>query len=202
MPFSKKDYQIIAKEICYQGFYRLLRYQVRHKKFVGDWSGTFTREVFETRPAVAILPYDPANDQVILIEQFRVGALKQKTPWMTELVSGLIAPREKPLNAAKRESIEEAGCRIKAAELICDYLVSPGNSMEYLYLYCGWTEAHTASTIGGLPEENEDIRVLTLSTKEAFKRLKKGQIKVAHTIIALQWLQSHQTRLKKIWQKQ
>ena len=48
-------------------------------------SRELTREVFERGHAVAVLPFDPARDQVVLIEQFRVGALGVVDhPWLLE----------------------------------------------------------------------------------------------------------------------
>lgn len=201
MSFSKKDCEILSEEVLYQGFYRLMRYHVRHKKFSGEWSAPFTREIFETPAAVAILPYDPQNDKVVLIEQFRTGALQHTNPWIIEMVSGLLSPNEPPMEAAKRETMEEAGCTLKALELIQEYLVSPGNSSEYLYLYCGWVDASSACGIHGLAEENEDIRVLPVTTAEAFALMRDGKIKAAHTIMALQWLQLNQARLKTLWSR-
>src|SRR3990167_100858 len=146
--FSKNDYEILAKETLFQGFYRMLRYQVCHKKFEGGWSVPFTRELFATLSAVALLIYDPLRDQVVLIEQFRIGALEHaETPWIIENVAGLLMPGESPIDAVKREAIEESGCEVLDIEPIYEYLASPGNSNEYLYLYCGWVDATAANGI-------------------------------------------------------
>ena len=40
---------------------------------------------------MAILPFDPVSEEVVLIEQFRPGALKDPvSPWLVEVVAGII----------------------------------------------------------------------------------------------------------------
>ena len=75
-----------------------------------------------------MLPYDPVRDEVILIEQFRVGALEAPGgPWLLEIVAGVIDEGESaPPTWRGAESLEEAGREILALEPICDYLSSPG----------------------------------------------------------------------------
>src|SRR5262245_44288578 len=112
-PFSQNDYEIVKREVLYQGVFRLARYHVRHRKFVSDWTPIFTREIFERPRAAAILPYDPILDQVVLIEQFRAGAIANpQSPWLLEIVAGVYEHDEQPADVAQREAREEAGCKI------------------------------------------------------------------------------------------
>jgi ADP-ribose pyrophosphatase len=86
---------IVQREQCYQGFYKLDRVQLRHELFAGGMSREINREVFVRHDAVCVLPYDPQRDEVVLIEQFRVGAMgKTDNPWLIELVAGLIDKEE------------------------------------------------------------------------------------------------------------
>jgi len=199
--FSQNDYEIIRREVLYQGIFRLARYHVRHRTFNGEWSQPFTREVLERQPAAAILPYDPVLDQVVLIEQFRAGALANpSSPWLIEIVAGVLDADEKPDNVAKREAVEEAGCKILDIYPVCEYFVSPGGSNEYLHLYCGRIDASEAGGVHGLSEENEDIRAFTVSAEEAFILLQEGKINTPPAIISLQWLQLNQEWLRQLWQ--
>ena len=85
------DVQILRREQCFSGFYRLERVHLRHRQFSGAMGAELSRELFVRHDAVCVLPYDPLRDRVVLIEQFRVGALgKVDNPWLIELVAGLI----------------------------------------------------------------------------------------------------------------
>jgi len=199
--FSHNDVEVIKREILYQGVFQLARLHVRHRLFNGGWSNPFTRELLQRKSAVAILPYDPILDHVILIEQFRVGALEHPdNPWLLEVVAGLYDEDEKPEEVAKRESIEEADCKILDIYPICEYFVSPGGSNEHLHLFCGRVDASEAGGIHGLKEENEDIRTFTLPADEAFALIQEGKVKTSPAIISLQWLQLNREWLRQLWQ--
>lgn len=199
-PFSQNDYEIVKREELYQGVFRLARYHVRQRKFNGEWSNIFTREVLERKSAAAILPYDPILDHVILIEQFRPGALANpESPWLLEVVAGVYTDEE-PVEVAKRESLEEAGSNILDIYKICEYFVSPGGSNEFLTLYCGRVDASDAGGIHGLPDENEDIRAISVPADEAFRMAQEGKIKTSPAIISLLWLQLNREWLKQLWQ--
>ena len=198
--FSQNDYEITKREILYDGIFRLARYHIRHRKFNGDWSNAFTREILERKSAAAILPYDPILDHVILIEQFRAGSIANpESPWLLEIVAGVYTD-EHPADVAKREAEEEANCKILDIQPICEYFVSPGGSNEYLHIYCGRVDASEAGGVHGLAEENEDIRVIAVSTDEAYKMVQEGKIKTSPAIISLQWLLLNREWLKQLWQ--
>lgn len=199
--FTKNDIELVKREVMYQGIFRLVRLHLRHRTFDGGWSDTFMREILERKSATAILPYDPITDQVVLIEQFRAGALaNSQGPWLLEIVAGIYDGDDKPSDVAIREADEEAGCKILAIHPICEYFVSPGGATEKLSLFIGHIDASNAGGIHGLPEENEDIRAFTVSANEAFKMVHEGKIKTSPAIIALQWLQINREWLKQLWQ--
>jgi len=184
-------YEILDKEVCYQGFFRLERYHLRHHKFSGGWSRPFTRELLERGHAAAVLPYDPQTDSVVLIEQFRVGALNAPGgAWLLEVIAGIIDVGETPQQVVFREAVEEAGCHITELVPLYDYLVSPGGTSEQIALFCGKTDTTRVShgTIHGLASEDEDIKVHVMALSEALMLLSEGAIKSASAIIALQWL--------------
>lgn len=63
--------------------WHLEEYAVSHESYSGGDSTVFTREIFERGSVVALLPYDPKHRQIILIEQFRVGAIHDaESPWL------------------------------------------------------------------------------------------------------------------------
>ena len=192
--------EIIDKTLRYKGFFEIVRYRFRHRLFAGGWSGEIEREVFERGHAVAVLPYDPAADAVVLIEQFRIGAfVGGMAPWQTEIVAGIIEEGEAPEDVARREAEEEAGAAIGALIPICRYLVSPGGASESVQLYCGRVDSKGLGGIHGLPEENEDIRVEVRPFAVALAALNAGAIGNAVTIVALQWLALNRERVRAAW---
>jgi ADP-ribose pyrophosphatase len=73
--FTRNDYEIVKRESLYDGFFRMARYHLRYRLYEGGWSNTITRELMERKSAAGVLPYDPVLDKVVLIEQFRPGAI-------------------------------------------------------------------------------------------------------------------------------
>lgn len=200
--FTADDVQISECEVVYQGFFRMERMQLRHRKFAGDWSVPLQRELVVRRDAAGVLLYDPQLDAVALIEQFRVGALDRGTsPWLFELVAGLIDTGETPAAVARREAVEEAGCEVQALEPVFELLSSPGGSNEYMHIFCGRCDLRDAGGIHGLPEEHEDIRVHVVPFTDAVAMMQRGLLCNAHTIIAMQWLQLNRERLRVLWCK-
>jgi ADP-ribose pyrophosphatase len=192
---------ILEKTVCYDGFFRIERYRLRHQLFRGGWSREITRELFERGHAAAVLPYDPLLDAVVLIEQFRIGALETPgDPWLIEIVAGVIdKPDETPEDVVRREAVEEANCAIQDIVHICDYFVSPGGTSECIALFCGKVDAAGVGGVGGLEEEAEDIRVIVVPFPEALAQLQAGNIRSAAPIIALQWLQLNRDDLRTRW---
>ncbi len=197
------DVEIIAREAAYEGRFRLDRYRLRHRLFAGGMGPELTREVFERGHAAALLPYDPVLDQVVLIEQFRIGAYAAgRTAWLTEVVAGIVEAGETPAEVVRRELTEETGLElIGAPEPVTEFLVSPGGTSETVTLFCGRVDASTADGIHGIKDEGEDIRVLVLPVAEALARLKAGRIDNSPAIIALQWLALNREALRRKWQQ-
>jgi ADP-ribose pyrophosphatase len=199
--FTKKDVEILKRDVLHQGFFCTARYHLRFKLFDGSWSNVILREMMERKSAVGVLPYDPILDRVVLIEQFRPGALSHPVnAWLLEIIAGLFDPHENSESVVKREAQEEAGCNILDLHPICEFFVSPGGSNEYFKLFCGRVDASQAEGIFGLPEENENIRAFSLSREEAYKLIQAGKIQTSPAIIALQWLQIHHAWLRTLWQ--
>ena len=148
-----------------------------------------------------MLPYDPVLDAVVLVEQFRIGALEAPgDPWLLEIVAGVIdKPDETPEDVARREAIEEANCYIQDLVHIYEYFVSPGGTSERISLFCGKVNAVGVGGMCGLEEEEEDIRVTVVPFLEAIAQLQAGNIKSAAPIIALQWLQLNHDQLRAQW---
>ena len=195
-----KSVELIERETPFQGYFRIDRYTLRHTLFAGGMSEPLTREVFERGHAAAILPYDPARDTVVLIEQFRIGAYAAgRDPWLIEVVAGIIDDGETARDVALRELDEEAGLTAEQLEPIGEVLLSPGGTSETLALFCARVDASNAEGIHGLADEHEDIRVAAMPFADAVATLDRGDIVSAPAVIALQWLALHRDQLRKRW---
>ncbi|MGI1944397.1 ADP-ribose diphosphatase [Shewanella glacialipiscicola] len=195
--FSQKDIEIIGKKSLYQGFFSLDEYTFKHKLFAGGWSQPVTREVFERGHAVVVLPYDIKQDKIVLIEQVRFPALATtKSPWLMELVAGMIASEETAVDVAHRELFEETGLVANSMHFINSYLASPGGSTERFYFYWADIDSSNARGLHGLAEEHEDIRLHVMSREQAYNSMLNGEIDNASTVIGLQWLQLNYQQLR------
>ena len=159
-----------------------------------------TRELILRPRAVGVLLFDPAQQQVVLVRQTRVGMLDEgQNPWLLELVAGMVESGEEPIEVAARESLEEANTKPQDLLQICEYYNSPGISNERITLFCGRVDATQAGGIFGLDAEHEDIEVVVLSLADALAKVASGEINNAMSIIALQWLQLNQPMLEESW---
>lgn len=187
--FKQSDVEIVAKKRTFNGFFKIDEYHFRHALFAGGQSDVIVREIFERGDAVAVLPYDPKLDAVLLIEQIRIGAFNDdKSPWLLEVIAGMTDGSKDYEAVVKKEAKEESGIALNNIEFMLSYLSSPGGTSERLYLYYGEADLSHAGGIYGVPEEGEDIRVHVIPVEQAFQLLDEGEMDNAATVICLQWL--------------
>lgn len=196
--FTKNDVEILQRETLYQGFFRAEKVRLRHRLFNGGWTTHMSREIFLRGAAVGVLIYDPVNDLIGLVEQFRIGALQDPSPWCMEVVAGMIETGEVPEDVVYRELEEESGIKPYALEYLCHYYPSPGGSDEQMHLYCALADLKGAGGIYGLPEEHEDIRFHCLPAEDVLAQMLQGRFNNAAALICLLWLQINRPRLRKI----
>lgn len=194
------DVEVLGRETLHKGFLQLDRFEVRHALFDGGSSDVLQRELLVKDQAVGVLLYDPKNDEVVLVRQFRIGLIDEpQSPWLLELIAGMVGENESLSDVAIRESKEESNCVPMELIEICTYFNSPGTSNEKLTLFCGRVDASSAGGIFGLKEEHEDIEVVVLPFSEVFQATSTGKINNAMTIIAVQWLQLNKLELQGQW---
>ena len=106
LTFGAQDVRILEDEAAFTGYFSVRRLTLQHRRFDGGWSEPLVREVFERGDAVGVLPYDPVSDRVVLIEQFRPGAIRgSDSPWMLELIAGIVEPGEEDVDVVHREAM-------------------------------------------------------------------------------------------------
>lgn len=187
--FDRKDVKINSVTPLHDRFFKVNLYNVNHAKFAGGEFTEVKREVLERGHAVAVLPYDPVLNKVVLIEQFRIGALASKqSPWLLEVIAGMIDKDESAEQVAVREAAEEAGLCVTKLVPMLDYLSSPGGTDERLYLYLAIVDASDIQGVFGLEHEQEDIKVQVFDYQQALDLLQSSEIDNAATVISLQWL--------------
>lgn len=187
---SDGEVEIRKSEIVYDGFFKMLSYSLRHSLFKGGMSNFFTREVMVRPNAVAVLLFDPSNQCVILTKQFRVGALASESPWLEELVAGIVEDGEEAEDVARRETLEETGLKLESRlELISEYYGSPGGSSEKTSVYAAVIDSSDVEGVHGLPSENEDILVIKKPVQTLLEEVKNAKISSASLMIAGLWLQ-------------
>jgi ADP-ribose pyrophosphatase len=198
--FGAQDVRVLENEVAYAGHFELRKLTLQHRCFAGGWSQPLVRELFERGDAVGVLPYDPASDSVVLIEQFRPGALRgEDSPWMLELVAGVVEPGESDEEVVHREAMEEAGCELSELVPIATFIPSAGACSEQVRLFCGRVSSAAIGGIHGLDDEGEDILVHSVSRADALQMVADDRIPNGHTLIALQWLQIHGDTLRERW---
>ena len=191
-----------AKRSVYKGFFSVEEHDLTYQKFNNDRSDIVTRSALVSSDAVIVLPYDPVNDRILLIEQFRAGPYVKgdENPWVLEPIAGLIDEGETPESAGIREAQEEAHLEIKRLQLVARSYPSPGISTEFFHQYIGIVELLDSSNlIAGLQSENEDIRSHIFEYEQFFEMIESGKVKVGPLILLGLWLSKNRNRLRKTY---
>ncbi len=198
----EQEFEINLQEDVYDGFLKLKRHTLRHTSFLGGWCGDIVRERLEGLASVSVLLFDPDLDEMVFVEQFRIGLVGgSEPPWCLETVSGFCdREHETPEEVARREVVEETGCELMALTRIGEFYVSPGISVERLTLYCGRIDASQAEGVHGLEHEGEEMRVVRMPRRDAEAAL-FGRLNSTSVIMAMQWFMLHRERLLRDWQE-
>lgn len=135
-----------------------------------------TRECVEHPGAVGIIAVD-SQDRICMVRQFRYPVSEE----LWEIPAGKLNPGEDPLECAQRELLEEAGVVAERWEKLYLYYTTPGFSNELMHLFL----AKDLTFGQNNPDEDELLEVSMVSLKEAWARLRTGEIKDGKTIIGL-----------------
>lgn len=183
----------------YAKFFAVEDWRVAWRRFDGAMGAPADRAVFVMADAVTVLPYDPIQDRVLLIEQFRTGPLARgdAAAWQLEAIAGRIDPGETPEEAARREAMEEAGLTLTDLIPVAGYYPSPGAITEYLYSYVALTDLPDGSAgVFGVADEAEDIRGHLIPFDRMMDLVATGEIANAPLILTALWLQRERARLR------
>ena len=194
------DWKIKQRDRVYNGHFKVDLFTIQHELFNGGLSKELVRERVSRQNSVGVLPYDPNRDEIVLIEQFRMGPVGQDdNPWMIEIIAGLVEEGENFEQVAYREAIEEANCNLQNLEHMVSFYPSPGGFSEKSHVYVAKVDTENLSGIYGAKEEGEDIRVKVVACEDAFDLLKNGMIRSAIPMIALLQFKSLRQELRSKW---
>ncbi len=201
LPFGPEDVELLGAERVYAGYFAVDRYKLRHRRYEGGWTPPIQREVFVSGDAVVVLPYDPIRDRVVLIEQFRIGpyantgGAKPQAAWLIETIAGRFEPGEDPLEVARREAQEEAGCVLGSIFPMGAFYQSPGCFAEKIHYFCALTDTAGVGGIHGSEHEDENIRVIVMPQDAALRGIAEGRISNVTLAFSLQWLELNRRRI-------
>ena len=196
---GQSDVTPLGGQLSHIGYFRTDTLRLRHLRYDGTQSAEMVREVFMTGDAALVLPYDPVRDRVLIVEQFRMGPWGRgdPLPWTLEPVAGRVDLGETPEAAARRECVEEAGLLLDRLEPVAGYYPSPGEVSTYFHTFIGLCDLpDSASGMGGLESEAEDIKSHVLSFEAAEALMKSGEINIGPLLHLLLWLKIERERLR------
>lgn len=129
-----------------------------------------------TRDTALVVPvFD--DGRVLIVENYRHGVSKR----LLELPGGWIEAEEEPVDAARRELLEETGYASEKFEEILNFYTWPGRSTQKSYVF----RAKGLSKRFNHKLDSETISVIRLSRRQVRDEIKHGRIRAAPTIAAI-----------------
>lgn len=159
------------------------------------------RSVASWGDMVFVLPYDPINRRVLLVEQFRPGKYVREggSGLCVGPIGGRCDREESTSQTAHREAFEEAGIKIGRLENVPGYYSSPGLSAEFVYGFIGEADLDGIGGQFGNEWEGERIRSFSLGLDQAIRLLEGGEISVSHGLVALLFLSKYEQDIRQKW---
>lgn len=177
---------VLNTEAVYDGFFKLTETEFAHERFDGTMTEPMKRLCLESADAVAVLMADETTGELIFAEEFRWATYEKADGWSAALVAGMIDEGETPLEAAKREVMEEVGHSIDddKIQFINSIFVSPGRTDERIFVFFAVVNKPPVEANG---LDDEDIREIRMTPFAASQWLNQGENIDAKTAMALYW---------------
>lgn len=167
----------LSSERIYTG--KVVSLDVDTVRFPDGSSGDL--EMIRHPGASAVLPFlsDPGggDPQILLIRQFRYAA----EGFVYEVPAGRLEPGEDPKECARRELLEETGCRAESVKYLTTIFTTPGFTDEKIHLFMA-----TGITTGvAQPEGDEFVELEPRTISQALRMIQAGEIQDAKTIVTI-----------------
>jgi ADP-ribose pyrophosphatase len=140
-----------------------------------------TRDYLQHMGAVAILALNE-NEEVLTIHQYRhpVGAN------LVEIPAGLLDfPNESPIEAAKRELLEETGHTAQNWSVLCDFCTSPGSSSEAVRIFLARDLTFQGFDASNLDAEESELEPRWLPISILLDAIVSGDLASPTAVLAL-----------------
>jgi ADP-ribose pyrophosphatase len=192
---SAVDVAITAHERLATAYYNYDQYRFTHRGPAGKISEQ-SRVILQVGRVVAVITVDLERDEIVLLRQFRLAAhLATGRGEMLEIVAGGVEDGEDPVQAARRECIEEIAIEPQCLVPLFDFMPAPGVDHELATMFLAVVDAAQAPARAGAGSENEETVPLRVPIDDALAALAAGSFVNGYTVIALQWLALNRARL-------
>ena len=135
--------------------YQCTLFRVTEDQAVDPKTGFEIKRSVVRHAGSAVMMAVDEKKRILLVRQYRLPAGK----YLWELPAGSVDPGEKPLQAARRELIEETGYRARTWRKLASFCPSPGFVAERMTIYLA-TDL-TAGTATPMDDERIETRWFT-----------------------------------------
>lgn len=180
------------------GFRPYERFQVELKQDDGT-TAKFSRDILKIGHTVGIIAIDLANDEIVLIRQFRLSAhTRFGKGEMVEIPAGYVDGDEAAATAAHRECVEEIGVAPHSLRELFNFMPAPGMLDEYATIFLAAVDSTQVPEKCGAADEIEFTHPIRVRIDDALAALDRDVLRSGYLLISLQWLALNRTRLPEL----
>lgn len=193
--------KIISRQPEFNGYHKLETITCQPRSLLHEgYANEMSREVFHAGASVSTLLYIPETDQILLNQQFRIGAFMAgvEDPFLFECVDGRIDEDEAPEVAARREVQEETGNEALDMIALGTVYSSPGPVAQKFHLFVARIAKPQAGVFGEA-HEGEEIKTHLLPAASVLEMLDQNKIKNVTTVTVLNWFFRRKSEILAKW---
>ena len=191
------DVELVQREECFRGFYRLDRLRLRHRQFDGSMGREISRELFVRHDAVCVLP--TTRSAIAWCSSSNSASGRCRSSPALAAGAGRRPDRQGRATGGSGPSRGDGG----QADSRCALADNPVPAVAGRHRRSGAPVRRplrpaSVGGVHGLPE-GEDIRVHVWPLEDALQAVRDGRINNAASIIALRWLALNRAEVRGLW---